>query len=473
MPMTAASSVGRALRHWHWLIWLAVLLAAGLAVAAAFVRPPAYEASTLLSIDESQSSTQGFDVAMQADQFLAQRFISLGTSRDVLQAVCAREGSGCDPTALGRQVRVTTPRATAQLEIVADASSPQVAARLANETADALIASNRAQVNSQLEPQRAYLQGQLDQVGGQIAQTLQRASAAEAAGRSDAAGLAQLSFLQTQYSATYQRLQDLDLQASQRRDVLTVQQRAVPPRTPVDPDPVRYVLVGVAGGLVAGLLMALLAERLRKRICHASELAEAAGTDLVLDVSRGSSAAPYGFLARLGRAGPARRPRGLMLVASSERDRVNEVAMHIAQAVAASDERALVVPAPEPVATEGDGPEAARSRALLVAPEGSRIHPVSSGHPEEGIALALHCWLPPAQDPAVRRLGSAPDRAILVATTERTRFSDARRTAGLLRALGVEVVAAVLLPARMRGASLPADTRPGRSRATVTGAAAR
>src|SRR5215471_15488127 len=132
------STVGRAFRRRLWLIIFITLVGGVVAYKASLVRPAVYEASTLVSIDESQSSTQGFDVAMQADQFLAQRFISLGTSRDVLQAVCAREGSGCDPTALGRQVRVTTPRATAQLEIVADASSPQVAARLANETADAL-----------------------------------------------------------------------------------------------------------------------------------------------------------------------------------------------------------------------------------------------------------------------------------------------------------------------------------------------
>lgn len=447
MSSSAVSTVGRALRHWHWLIWLAVLLGAALALAATFVRAPVYEATTLLSIDESQSANQGFDVAMQADQFLAQRFISMGTSRDVLQAVCAREGSGCDPAALARQLRVTTPRTTAQLEVTADAASPGAAARLANDTADALIARNRAQVDDQLKGQRALLQDRLQQVGSQISQTLQQTSAAEAGGKTDAAGLAQLSFLQTQYSSTYQRLQDLDVQGAQRANVLTVQQRAAAPRTPSDPDPVRYILVGVAAGLVVGLLAALVAERLRKRIHHASELAEAAGTDVVADLTGGRRdvrAGQYGFLARVGRSGPKDRPRSMLLVASTERDRVNDVAMELAAVVAASHERVLVVPAPQP---DGAGSEDGRAPAVLVASDnGHDGPPAQITRPEDEIDVAIHCSLPPMQDPTVDRLRPAPDRAIVVATRGRTTFAEARRTAGLLRAVGIQVAAAVLLP---------------------------
>lgn len=459
MPPFTVSTVGRALRHWHWLIWLTALLAGALAYGATFARPPTYEASTLLSIDETTSQSQGFDVAMQADQFLAQRFISLGTSHDVLQAVCAKEGAGCDPAALGRQVRVTTPKATAQLQVVADASSPQAAARLANEAADALIAANRAQVNEQLVPQRTLLEGQLKQVNDQIAQSLQQTSAAEAAGRTDAAGLQQLSFLQTQYATTYQRLQDVDIQIEQRGDVLTVQQRATPPAIPVDPDPVRYVAVGVAGGLVAGLLAALAAERLRRRIRHASELAEAAGTDVVLDLSRGGAAgrtAPYGFLARIGRGVPAGRPRALLLVASTERDSVNDVGAELAQVVAAGNQRVLVLPAlGEP--------------AFVVEDEGGR----TAADRSEDIDMAIHCSMPPTQDPALDRLTPALDRAVVVATRGVTTFAEARRIANLLRAVGVEVAAAVLLPRSLRRPAVAREHRPRVERAPAAEVAAK
>jgi capsular polysaccharide biosynthesis protein len=474
MPSSAASTVGRALRHWHWMIWLTALLGAGLAIAATFVRPPVYEATTLLSIDESQSATQGFDVSMQADQFLAQRFISLGTSRDVLQAVCAMEGPDCSPGTLARHIEVTTPRATGQLEITAAASSPEDAARLANETADALIARNRDQVNGQVQGERTLLEGQLKQINDQIAQTVQQTSAAGASGRSDAAGLAQLSFLQTQYSAAYERLQDLNVRASQRGDVLSVQQRALPPSTPVDPDPVRYVMVGVAGGLLAGLLLALLAERLRKRIHHASELAEAAGTDVVADLSgrrRGARVGQYRFLARLSRSGPRGRPRAMLLVASTARDRVNDVAMELAEVVAAGHERVLVVPAELPDRSDAGG---SRVPAVLVAgDDGHSGPPAERTRQEDEIDVAIHCSLPPMQDSTVERLRPAPERAIVVATRGRTTFDEARRTAGLLRAVGVDVAAAVLLPAKMTSPPLHGHSGPRTNGAATEVAAER
>src|SRR5438105_6575952 len=190
------STIGRALRTKLWLIVLLTLGGGVVAYEASLVRPPVYEASTLLSIDETQSATQGFDVAMQADQFLAQRFIALGTSRSVLQDVCAREGPGCNPTTLAKQVRVTTPQATAQLVIVADASSPTTAARLADETANALIARNRSNVDQRMSAEVSLLQGQLAQLSAQLNLALQQAAAAEKGGQPNAA-VAQESFVQT------------------------------------------------------------------------------------------------------------------------------------------------------------------------------------------------------------------------------------------------------------------------------------
>jgi hypothetical protein len=254
------------------------------------------------------------------------------------------------------------------------------------------------------------------------------------------------------------RLADLDVQIEQRGNVLTVEQRATPPAIPVDPDPVRYVLVGVAGGLLAGLLAALVAERLRRRIEHSSELAEAAGTDVVLDLSSGGAAnrtAPYRFLARVGRNGPAGRPGALLLVASTEHDRVDDVGMELAQVVAAGHERVLLLPAlgaPALVVEDGGG-HAAADRS-------------------EDVDMAIHCSLPPTRDPALDRLTPALDRAVVVATSGGTTFAEAHRVANMLRAVGVEVAAALLLPHEMRGPDAPHErqTRDERARSVEVAA---
>src|SRR5262245_32939111 len=152
------STIGRALRHWHWLIWAVTLVAGTLAFGVSYGRQPTYEATALVSIDQSQETGQGFDVAMQTDQFLSQRYISMATSGSVFEKVCAREGSGCSPSGLTHQVRATTLKATSQIQIVADASTPAAAAQLANDVADALVARNRELVDAQMASQRKYLQ---------------------------------------------------------------------------------------------------------------------------------------------------------------------------------------------------------------------------------------------------------------------------------------------------------------------------
>ena len=445
------STVGRALRRKLWLIALVMVAGGAAAYQAAAVRPPVYEASTLVSIDQSQAASQGLDAAIQADQFLASRFISRATSRAVLQDVCTKEGRGCDPVTLARQVRVTTPKATAQLEIFATSSSPSIAARLANEVADALITRNRAQVDQAMASQRTLLQGQLKAQGDQLAQALQQVTANEVAGRQDAAGITQLTFLQTEYSSTYRRLQDLEVQRSQLADVLSIEQRAVPPRKPADPDPVRYVAVGLACGLVAGLLLALLAEGMRIRIHRGSDVADAAGTDIVVDFSRKllrGTGRPYAYLARISLAGPAEQPPALLLVGATLGERVNQVGQELANTVAASGRRVLLLLAPTPKRggwwwRKNEGPS-----KVLVEPDGSDGQPRSRSG--EDVDLVIHCSLPPMLDPSATWLRAMPDRAIVIATRGLTRLSEVRRTVEMLDHVRVNVVGAILLPLRMR-----------------------
>jgi capsular polysaccharide biosynthesis protein len=448
------TTVGRALRRRAWLILLFALGGAAAAYWASVLRPPVYEASALVSIDEGQSANQGVDVAMQADQFLTQRFISLGSSHEVLAAVCAEEGHGCDTAALARQVKVTTPRATAQLQVSADASTPATAARLADELADALIARNTVEVDAQLGPQRAYLSDQLKQQGDQLNAALQQMAANDAAGRPNTTGAAQLAFLQTEYSSTFQHLQDLDLQRSQQVNMLSVEQRAIVPRTPIDPDPVRYVAVGAAGGVTAGLLAALLLGGTRMRIQRSADLAEAAGTDTVVDFSRGllrGIGRPYAYLARISLTG--QEQQALLLVGSTLGERVNDVGRELANVVAGTGKRVLLVLAPSPGGLSWPWRKSQPPSRILVEPDGSDGTPAPA--PGSGIDLVIHCSLPPMLDPSPTWLSSTPDSAVLIATKGLTRLGEARRTAQELDRAGVHVVAAILLPLRLRRTSLP------------------
>jgi capsular polysaccharide biosynthesis protein len=449
-------TIGRALSHFHWLLWGMALVAGTLAFGAAFARHPTYEATATLTLYEANSTSQGFDLAMQADQYLTQRFIALATSRPVLEQVCATEGGSCDPVALAKRVQATTPKATGQVSITASSSSPSGAATLANDVANELVNRNRAEVDAVLSPERTYLQQQLDSIGGSINSTQQQIQQIQNTGRTDASIgnalsplLSKLNLLQGQYANTYAKLQDLDVVAAQRAATLSLYEPAVAPSKPADPDPVRYVGVGVVGGLIVGFLLALLAERFRDRIEDGTELAEAAGCSIVLDLGGRvdpTTMGPYGFLAQASLQARQRDGRTILLVAASVKDRVDSVGEALARAAAQVHHRVLIVP------TNGvDRPQ----RREIPAGNGSMVVVGGLGMPGRNshtsrngdrFDLTIHCALPPMADATTPWSRPPASAAILVATQGSTRLSEARRTAEQLRLVGIELAAAVLLP---------------------------
>ena len=468
-------TIGQALTHFHWLLWGTALLAGTLAFGATYVRHPTYEATATLTLYEATDTSQGFDLALQADQYLTQRFIALATSRPVLEQVCATEGGPCDPVALSKRVQATTPRATGQISITASGSSPARAARLANDVANELVGRNRAEVDAAMSPQRTYLQNQLASIDGSINATQEQIQQIQNALRTDASianGLApllsKLGLLQGQYANTYTKLQDLDVVAAQRAATLSLYEPAVAPSHPADPDPVRYVGVGVVGGLIVGFLLALLAERFRDRIDDGTELADATGCSIVLDLggrADPTTAGPYGFLAQASLQARQRDGRSLLLVAASAEESLDGVAETLARAAAQMHRRVLIIRAAgstnglarrEIPAGDGTSPGVpmkpeVSSGGVVVAPRptvtGGNGH-ASWNH--DGFDLIIHCALPPMADPSMRWARPAGDSAILVATRGSTRFSEAGRTAAHLRHLGVETAAAILLPRSSR-----------------------
>src|ERR1700730_8853519 len=82
-------TVTGAVRHFWWIAAVMTLIGLAAALVATMVRPPTYQGAAMLNLDTSQNASQGFDVALQADQFLSQRYIQMATSAPVLDPVCA------------------------------------------------------------------------------------------------------------------------------------------------------------------------------------------------------------------------------------------------------------------------------------------------------------------------------------------------------------------------------------------------
>jgi capsular polysaccharide biosynthesis protein len=473
-----------AIRHFWWLALLLTLIGVVAASAVATRRSPTYQASAVLNLDTSQSATQGFDVALQADQFLSQRYISMATSRPVLEPVCANTKPRCDYTALARRVSAADSKATGMINVSVTAPSAQEAALLANAIVDQIVAQNNQQVEDRIKPQRDLLQLSLKQQGDRVQQVRDQLNAAQR-GVSDTAVtnaiaplLADLNQAQTQYTATATQLQQLAVEQSRVQHSLSVLQKATPPSKPIDPNPLLYGLVGLVGGLIVGLLAALLAELLDDRVRDSSQLAEATGSQLVLEAglrgrdrtgNREATSYALAYASMLARHDPV---RAVLVVASTYGDRVDDVGVGLATAAAQWGHRVLVIQSYHPE-KKGRGEDAAvpevTSRVVVEA-----ASPQTNGKElasTDGFDLIVACTPPPGYSPNAMSFVSSTDLAIVVATRRRSRTRDARWAADLLRHTGVRVAGAVLLDRNGRRRGAPAHLAPLPSAGEETAAA--
>ena len=422
-PPHSVKTLGNALRH-RWLIAVMLMLICLVgAFALVVVKPRTYEASALLFVDERHNSSQGFDLALQAAELMSHHYLEMATSREVLQAACSSPdvsslspGVGCDPASLAGKVRADTVRGTSLISITVSSSSPTAAATLANAIANALVAQDKQQVAELLAPTKTYLDAELDRLSKAIKD---EKSALPAGGSSPA-----LAALESEYSATYARRQDIALEEYRLAGSLSVVEAAQPPAKPADPDPVRYLLVGLVAGLALALVAVLMLEYFDERVREPEDLARAAGTPLVVMVPRatrrGAANEPYS-LAHAGLLAAQPRLRRVLVAASSPHDHAEVAARGLAAAATEGGQQAFV---------EGLDDEA----------------------PRAGAADELKVIAAPSPDVSSRALNLAgsTDLAILVATAGRTRFGEARRTAEMLRQAGSEVAVGILLPPRRR-----------------------
>src|SRR5205823_5901871 len=236
----------------------------------------------------------------------------------------------------------------------------------------------------------------------------------------------ELSALESEYAATYARRQDIAVEEYRLAGSLSVIQTAQPPAKPADPDPIRYLLVGLVAGLALAFVSVLVLEYFDERVRDPDDLARAAGTPLVVRVPRATrrraadGVQPYS-LAHAGLLAAQPRLRRVLVAASSPHDHAEVAAQGLASAATEGGQQAFV---------EGPGDEAPR------ATEADELKVIAAPSPDVS-SRALN-------------LAGSTDLAILVATAGRTRFGEARRTAEMLRQAGSEVAVGILLPPRRR-----------------------
>jgi hypothetical protein len=141
------------------------------------------------------------------------------------------------------------------------------------------------------------------------------------------------------------------------------------------------------------------------------------------------------------------------VVAASSRDHSDPVADQLGAEAVKSGHRAAVLQ------TDGGPTDESQARAraagvktITMPPNGAATAAAlaelarQNGDESTSDLFVLVSAPSPETRPTALLLGRSVKRAVLVATTGVTRFSDARRTAELLRQSGVDVVAGLLVP---------------------------
>jgi capsular polysaccharide biosynthesis protein len=471
----AFKTIAHAVRYHLYLLIAIIALFVLAAGAATYVRPPTYQGTALLFVDERFNSSQGFDLALQAGELMSAHFIQAATSGPVLDRACSGKyfdtaGTAtftCTAGGLGPHVSANTVKGTSWIAVNADARSSVESAARANAVARAMLDQNQADIAALLKPTSDYLQSELIRLDTAIA--AEQAAIAllppvPAFQPAIAGHQATLTLLQSQYSATYGRAQDLVLQQNRLTGSLTLVQQAAPPARPIDPDLVRYLAAGLVAGLCVALFVVLLVDRFDDRLYETEALAHAAGTRLVVAVSQKDSkrlsnhaSEPYA-LARANLLAQHPRLSKVLVVAASSRDRVRPVAAGLGLAGVKAGQRVLVVDADAQtyVMHQQAGRNGSKMTIVSAPSRGdARIASEALADADDNYDLTIMSAPSPDRDPTAVSLAHTADIAIVVATARSTRLADVRRTADSLRMAGIQVAASILATDSVKEAELP------------------
>ncbi|HET9847220.1 MAG TPA: Wzz/FepE/Etk N-terminal domain-containing protein [Candidatus Dormibacteraeota bacterium] len=444
--------MGGALRRRWWVIAavVAACLVAGIVVVA--LSRPTYQAQATLLVDARWEGATDPDAALRASDTLSQVYIAEATDEGLLQDVINANGLAISPSALARRFTVGTVHGTTLLAIKATSVTPGDAAAIANAVAQALVDRNTREVKARFDSTIKYLDDELASLTSKIAAV--EAEHVTAANASDHA--ARLALLQNQYSTTYAQRQSAALGEDRGIATLSLSERAVPPGSPSSPEPARYLLVALAGGVILGLFAALLLERFDDRVFTPESLASATGSPMVVSIPRIAAERTKAYdLVRAALRTRYPDSKLVMLAAASARDHADRPAAELAAAAAHGGEKVLVVRAdadqngiPHPGTANSNGSSVTTIPLPSTLDAMTAFSGLANGSsPYDFTVLSVPS---PDRSAAILSLAGSTRVAMLVATSRRTHLAEARRTAELLRQAGVNIVGSLFLTSQNR-----------------------
>ena len=265
--MTFEQFLMKLVKRWKLVVICIVVVGVGAYIGSKMMTP-IYQSTALVQIAIRSIDNQADINSLNASTQLVPTEAKLATSDPVLREV-ASHYTGLTAQGLSKEVTSTVTLNTQIFEIDVQDKSPTLAADLANDIAATLIkqeALSDQQVSNQIEQEMkndlAYTQHSIDPIVRQI-EELQKTpgNAAEIAALN-----AQLSTYQAHYNLVDQELIKVQQIAEQNNTFIRVVQPAQPVWTPVRPNKLLNTGAGLLVGLLLGMSLALLFERLDTRV---------------------------------------------------------------------------------------------------------------------------------------------------------------------------------------------------------------
>lgn len=241
------------IRHWAWLIVLAVVLAAGASYVISSSLPKVYEGKATLNVGQSLTAVDPDYQQLLASQRLSSTYATVATTSPVLAAVIERLGLPLTSDELGEMVSAQAPRDSTLITITAQHGDPTVAAAIANAVADELIAKSPA-IQGQQSGISDFVDRELAATQSQIEELqIELEGLTGLPSRTDEQE-ARLQAIQTRLVALRQTYAQLvGFASGSAANLLTIIEPAAPATQPAAP---RVLLNTLLAGLV-GLLLAL------------------------------------------------------------------------------------------------------------------------------------------------------------------------------------------------------------------------
>lgn len=238
----------RVMSRRRWSILAASMVVASLAFAWSYTRPPTYEATGLISVTSGRALA-GQSVTEDDSLFLSRNYAELARTRPVMAEAVSKAKLALSPDDARRLVSVRAASDVGFITVSARGPTVDEATRLAQGTADALITAVAEEQAKTVEVALEPIDGEIRQVGDQLAQLPPEAGNRE--------GLV----------ARYQALVEA---ATERRLAPTDRLMLVSPArgdpVPVSPTPVRTTVLALLVALVVNAELAVLIEVLRDRV---------------------------------------------------------------------------------------------------------------------------------------------------------------------------------------------------------------